>query len=74
MSYTHRAPTSARTVSLETFGQCGQNPDEYATELRVKLAELYKSGKDAVSVFGFKTQFGGGKSTGFALVWHHVAH
>ncbi|KAF2675556.1 hypothetical protein BT63DRAFT_420754 [Microthyrium microscopicum] len=38
-------------------------------ELRVKLSEIYKSPKDTVSVFGFRTQFGGGKSTGFALVY-----
>lgn len=38
-------------------------------ELRTKLSELYKSPKDAVSVFGFRTQYGGGKSTGFALIY-----
>jgi len=38
-------------------------------ELREKLAKLYKAEKDAVSVFGFKTAFGGGKSTGFGLVY-----
>ena len=37
--------------------------------LRQKLAELYKANKDQVSVFGFRTQFGGGKSTGFALIY-----
>jgi hypothetical protein len=30
---------------------------------------MYKANKDAVSVFGFRTQYGGGKSTGFALVY-----
>lgn len=38
-------------------------------ELRQKLADIYKSGKDQVSVFGFRTQYGGGKTTGFALVY-----
>ncbi|KAF2834378.1 hypothetical protein M501DRAFT_905136, partial [Patellaria atrata CBS 101060] len=38
-------------------------------ELRGKLAELYKTNKDTVSVFGFRTQYGGGKSTGFALIY-----
>jgi small subunit ribosomal protein S24e len=38
-------------------------------ELRGKLAELYKAKKDDVSVFGFRTHFGGGKSTGFALIY-----
>jgi small subunit ribosomal protein S24e len=38
-------------------------------ELRDKLATMYKAPKDQVIVFGFRTQFGGGKSTGFALVY-----
>lgn len=38
-------------------------------ELREKLAAMYKAPKDQVIVFGFRTQFGGGKSTGFALVY-----
>ncbi|MCJ1291636.1 hypothetical protein MMC34_003181 [Xylographa carneopallida] len=41
-------------------------------ELRSKLAELYKTSKDQVSVFGFRTQYGGGKSTGFALLYDSV--
>lgn len=42
-------------------------------ELREKLAGIYKADKDAVSVFGFRTQYGGGKSTGFGLVYNSVA-
>jgi ribosomal protein S24E len=38
-------------------------------ELRQKLAEMYKASKDQVNVFGLRTQFGGGKTTGFALVY-----
>ncbi|GAA6030988.1 hypothetical protein JCM8097_008971 [Rhodosporidiobolus ruineniae] len=38
-------------------------------ELRDKLAAMYKAPKDQVIVFGFRTQFGGGKSTGFALIY-----
>ena len=38
-------------------------------ELRDKLAALYKATKDQVNVFGLRTQFGGGKTTGFALVY-----
>lgn len=30
---------------------------------------MYKADKGHVSVFGFRTQFGGGKSTGFALIY-----
>ncbi|KAK1756686.1 S-adenosylmethionine-dependent methyltransferase-like protein [Echria macrotheca] len=38
-------------------------------ELRDKLAAMYKAAKDQISVFGLRTQFGGGKTTGFALVY-----
>lgn len=44
-------------------------PNVPKDELRERLAGIYKSDKDAVSVFGFKTQFGGGKSTGFGLLY-----
>jgi small subunit ribosomal protein S24e len=44
-------------------------PNVSKDELRDKLADLYKATKDQVSVFGFRTQYGGGKSTGFALIY-----
>ncbi|KAJ4396397.1 hypothetical protein N0V82_002535 [Gnomoniopsis sp. IMI 355080] len=44
-------------------------PNIAKDELRDKLAGLYKASKDQVSVFGLRTQFGGGKTTGFALVY-----
>ena len=34
-----------------------------------KLAKMYKAEKETVFVFGFRTAFGGGKSTGFALIY-----
>ena len=40
--------------------------------LREKLAVIYKANKDAIVVFGFKLAFGGGKSTGFALIYDNV--
>ncbi|KAI8903207.1 ribosomal protein S24 [Gorgonomyces haynaldii] len=39
------------------------------TELREKIAKLYKSEVENVFVFGVKTAFGGSKSTGFALIY-----
>lgn len=30
---------------------------------------MYKTTPDVVFVFGFRTQFGGGKTTGFAMVY-----
>ncbi|KAI0853062.1 putative 40S ribosomal protein S24 [Daldinia vernicosa] len=38
-------------------------------ELREKLSVMYKAQKDQISVFGLRTKFGGGKTTGFALVY-----
>jgi small subunit ribosomal protein S24e len=33
---------------------------------------VYKSNKDQINVFGLRTQYGGGKSTGFALIYDSV--
>lgn len=38
-------------------------------DIREKLAAMYKVTPDVVFVFGFRTNFGGGKSTGFALIY-----
>lgn len=38
-------------------------------EVREKLAKMYKTTPDLVFPFKFKTQFGGGKSTGFAKIY-----
>jgi len=42
-------------------------------ELSEKLATLYKTDKARVVTFGFRTQFGGGRSTGFALIYDDEA-
>jgi small subunit ribosomal protein S24e len=44
-------------------------PNVPKSELSEKLAALYKTDKARVITFGFKTHFGGGKSTGFALIY-----
>ncbi|KAL0571817.1 ribosomal 40S subunit protein S24B [Marasmius crinis-equi] len=38
-------------------------------ELSEKLASIYKTDKLRVVTFGFRTAFGGGRSTGFALIY-----
>ncbi|PSS37728.1 hypothetical protein PHLCEN_2v421 [Hermanssonia centrifuga] len=43
------------------------------TELSEKLAGIYKTQKDRVVTFGLKTHFGGGRSTGFALIYDDEA-
>jgi len=42
------------------------------TEVRERLANVYKTTADVVFCFGFKTQFGGGKTTGFALIYDRL--
>ena len=39
------------------------------TEVREKLGKMYKTAPDNVFCFGFRTAFGGGKSSGFALIY-----
>ncbi|XP_059515752.1 small ribosomal subunit protein eS24-like [Myotis daubentonii] len=39
------------------------------TEIREKLAKMYKTTPDVNFVFGFRTHFGGGKITGFGMVY-----
>ncbi|KAG5652100.1 hypothetical protein H0H81_006320 [Sphagnurus paluster] len=48
-------------------------PNVSKTELSEKLAALYKTDKNRVVTFGFRTQFGGGRSTGFALIYDDEA-
>lgn len=44
-------------------------PSVSKKEIREKLAAMYKVTPDVCFVFGFRTNFGGGRSTGFALVY-----
>ena len=42
-------------------------------ELKERLAKLYEvRDQQTVFVFGFRTQFGGGKSTGFGLIYDNL--
>lgn len=44
-------------------------PNVSKVELSEKLAALYKTDKARVVTFGLRTQYGGGRSTGFALIY-----
>ncbi|KAK6344992.1 hypothetical protein TWF718_006937 [Orbilia javanica] len=44
-------------------------PNISKSDLREKLGKIYKADAGAVSVFGLRTQYGGGKTTGFALIY-----
>ena len=48
------------------------SPTASKAELKEKLAGMYKTTADCVVAYGFKTVFGGGKSTGFALVYESL--
>merc|ERR1712000_352437 len=37
--------------------------------VRDELSKMYKTGKDCVFPFGFRTAFGGGRTTGFCLIY-----
>uniref|UniRef100_A0A8D1YFK5 40S ribosomal protein S24 n=1 Tax=Sus scrofa TaxID=9823 RepID=A0A8D1YFK5_PIG len=39
------------------------------TEIREKLVKMYKTPPDVTFVFGFRTHFGGGKTTGFGIIY-----
>jgi len=38
-------------------------------DIKAKLAQTFKSKEENISIFGLKTKFGGGRSTGFALIY-----
>lgn len=48
-------------------------PNVSKEELSEKLAQIYKTEKLRVVPFGFRTHFGGGRSTGFALIYDDEA-
>ena len=39
------------------------------SEIKEKIAQMYKTTPDLVFSFGFRTNFQGGKTTGFALIY-----
>merc|ERR1711872_691895 len=39
------------------------------SDIREKLARMYKATADCIVCYGFRTAFGGGKTTGFALIY-----
>lgn len=43
-------------------------------EVKEKLAKMFKTTPELVFPFKFKTQFGGGKSTGFAKIYENLAY
>ena len=52
---------------MEIVHPNARNPSRKA--IREKLSKIYKKDEKAIVVYGLKTQFGGGKTTGFACVY-----
>ena len=58
-------------VELNHPHWCGTVP---AKVIRKKLAQMYRVGdENTISLFGFKAHFGGGKTSGFALIYDDLA-
>ena len=50
-----------------------EKPSIPKKELQKKLAEIFKiSDESTISLFGFKTRFGGLKSTGFGFIYNNI--
>merc|ERR1719495_2072807 len=49
-------------------------PTVKKTTVREKLARMYKTTPDTIFCYGFRTNFGGGKTSGFALIYDSVDH
>uniref|UniRef100_A0A2I3SH18 40S ribosomal protein S24 n=1 Tax=Pan troglodytes TaxID=9598 RepID=A0A2I3SH18_PANTR len=43
--------------------------DPRKATVQEKLAKMYKTTPDVIFVFGFRTHFGGGKTTGFGMIY-----
>merc|ERR1712139_130247 len=49
-------------------------PNVSKEELKSKIKDMYKANDDlSVVLFGFRTKFGGGRSTGFCLIYDNAA-
>ncbi|ELW70643.1 40S ribosomal protein S24 [Tupaia chinensis] len=64
-----------RTRRFMTNHHFRGNPGKAAvpkTEIPGKLAKMCKTTPDAIFVLGFRTHFGGGKTTGFGVIYDSV--
>ena len=47
-------------------------PNVSKAQIKAKLAKTFKTKEELISVFGLKTVFGGGRSSGFALIYDNA--
>jgi len=60
-----------RQFVVDVLHPARQGPSK--SEVSEKLATIYKTDKARVVTFGFRTHFGGGRSTGFGLIYDDEA-
>jgi len=60
-----------RQFVVDVLHPARQGPSK--SEISEKLATIYKTDKARVITFGFRTHFGGGRSTGFGLIYDDEA-
>ena len=60
-------PNEKYAQAVEIVHPNARNPSRKS--IREKLSKIYKKDENAIVVYGLKTQFGGGKTTGFACVY-----
>lgn len=41
-------------------------------QIKLKLATMFKTKEENLTIYGLKTKFGGGRTTGFALVYDNL--
>jgi len=61
-------PPSQMIIDIIHPGRAGVS----RKELQEVIGSMYKAKSDLVILFGFKTKFGGGKTTGFCLIYDDV--
>lgn len=47
-------------------------PNVPKAQIKAKLATMLKAKDEAIALYGMKTKFGGGRSTGFALIYESM--
>ena len=66
----HWTRSIGKTARIEDDPKLTSLSSTLQSELREKLAKMYDiADATQVSLFGFRTAFGGGKSTGFGLIY-----
>ena len=61
---------SRKQISIEIIHTSKTNISK--TMIKDKLSKMFKAPAECIAVFGMKFKFGGGRSTGFALIYDNI--